>query len=122
MLTTTLNEWYRAALGRFERIYPQSCPESAQMLNLIDMAGGDGLSPNSGLLGTPRYYDALLFQFIQRFGANEAFEIKLKSDLVLRKASTRCPSKLGGLNFQMLSRVLGISVKGLLFVAKLAEE
>ncbi|KAM7537745.1 hypothetical protein Aperf_G00000061556 [Anoplocephala perfoliata] len=122
MLTTTLNEWHRASLGRFERIYPQFCPESAQMLNLIDMAGGDGLSSKSGLLGTPRYYDALLFQFIQRFGTNEASKNELESEMVYKKTSQKSPSKLGGLNFQILSRVLGISVKGLLFVTKLAEE
>ncbi|KAL5110081.1 Tubulin polyglutamylase TTLL4 [Taenia crassiceps] len=55
MLATTINEWYRAS-------------SSASMMSMIDSAGGDGPSMYSGQLGTPRYYDALLYQFVQRFG------------------------------------------------------
>ncbi|VDM21100.1 unnamed protein product [Hydatigera taeniaeformis] len=124
MLVTTINEWYRASLGRFERIYPQHGSQSASMMSMIDSAGGDGPSMYSGQLGTPRYYDALLYQFVQRFGTPlvEGAPTVFESEEGVKEASARSPSKQGGHNFRVLSKALGISIKGLLFVTKLAEQ
>lgn len=124
MLATTINEWYRASLGRFERIYPQHGLQSADMMRMIDSAGGDGPSMYSGQLGTPRYYDALLYQFVQRFGTplvEEASSV-FAPEVRVKETSPRSPSKQGGHNFRMLSKALGISIKGLLFVTRLAEQ
>ncbi|KAL5968369.1 hypothetical protein TSMEX_003898, partial [Taenia solium] len=124
MLANTINEWYRASLGRFERIYPQHSSQSASMMSMIDSAGGDGPSMYSGQLGTPRYYDALLYQFVQRFGTplvEEASSV-FAPGVGVKGTSPRSPSKQGGHNFRMLSKALGISIKGLLFVTKLAEQ
>ncbi|CDS42800.1 tubulin polyglutamylase ttll4 [Echinococcus multilocularis] len=123
MLANTINEWYRASLGRFERIYPQYGPQSANMMSMIDSAGGDGPSVCSGQPGTPRYYDALLYQFVQRFGTPPAEEASSVSTSVVgvKETPVRSPSRQGGHNFRMLSKALGISIKGLLFVTKLAE-
>ncbi|KAM3182421.1 hypothetical protein ACTXT7_012409 [Hymenolepis weldensis] len=112
MLTTTVNEWYRASLGRFERIYPQRSQEAAKMLNLIHMEC-DRLTQSHRSFG---YYDALIFQFIQRFGTNK------NSSVEKRNSSLNYPRQLGGQDVHILSSTLGISVKGLMFVAKLSEK
>lgn len=124
MLAITVNEWYRASLGRFERIYPHCGPESAHMMSMIDSAGSDGPCLGSGHYSTPRYYDALLFQFVQRFGipSVENSSVISAPNVEQREPSARCPSKLGDYNFRQLSKALGISIKGLLFVTKLAEQ
>ncbi|VDN97046.1 unnamed protein product [Rodentolepis nana] len=111
-LATTLNEWYRASLGRFERIYPQRSPEVAKMLNLIYMEC-DRLTQG---LGSHKYYDALIFQFLQRFSINE------KSTVEEKKSSSNYPKHIGGQDLHLLSNTLGISIKGLMFVAKLSKE
>ncbi|VUZ40412.1 unnamed protein product, partial [Hymenolepis diminuta] len=112
MLTTTVNEWYRASLGRFERIHPQRSPEAAKMLNLIHMEC-DRLTQSHGSFG---YYDTLISQFIQRFGMNE------NSSIEERNSSLNYPRQLGGQDVHILSGTLGISIKGLMFVAKLSEK
>nr|CDS34255.2 tubulin polyglutamylase ttll4 [Hymenolepis microstoma] len=112
VLTTTVNEWYRASLGRFERIYPQSSPEAAKILNLIYMEC-DRLTQGSGSF---RYYDALIFQFIQRYARNENYSVEEKD------SSSNSPKQLGGQDLHLLSSTLGISVKGLMFIAKLSKE
>ena len=124
MLAVTINEWYRASLGRFERIYPHFGPESTHMMNMIDSVGCDGPCVGSNHPSTPRYYDALLHQFIQRFGIPfEAENHAVSSSIAeLKEPSASRPSKLGDYNFRALSKTLGISVKGLLFVTKLAEQ
>lgn len=125
MLAATINEWYRASMGGFERIYPRLCPEAALMLTMIDSAGGDG--PSSAASNQPctqRYYDILLYQFLQRYGTNisPASPAAPLIDEGPRQPLYGSPSKVGGKNFYLLSRNLGISIKGLTFITKLTEK
>lgn len=71
MLGYIINEWYRASLGDFERIFPRGDAKGGQMMPFVDSSGGDGLSMCPGHVGSPRYYDVLIHQFLRKYSDKE---------------------------------------------------
>uniref|UniRef100_A0A5K3F897 Tubulin polyglutamylase TTLL5 n=1 Tax=Mesocestoides corti TaxID=53468 RepID=A0A5K3F897_MESCO len=124
MLANTLNEWYRASLGHFERIFPQHGPESSRLITFIDSMGCDGLNFGPGRLGSPRYYDVLLHQFLEKYGTSvqEDESGSTKLDAFFRQESPQTQCKTRDQTLSQLSKKLGVSVDGINFVAKLADE
>ncbi|VDL99509.1 unnamed protein product, partial [Schistocephalus solidus] len=67
VLANVINEWYRVALGNYERVFPRGDEKGVKMMPYVDSSGGDGLSVPSGHVGTPRYYDLLVHQFLRKY-------------------------------------------------------
>ncbi len=124
MLANIINEWYRASLTRFERIFPQPGPDSARLLTFIDSSGGDGLSVSNGHTGSPRYYDLLVHQFLRKYTTERVVDSSDSTtpEPIDTSSSNTYSEKLGGMSIRKLSDMLKISCDGISRISGLAHE
>ncbi|VDK78317.1 unnamed protein product [Dibothriocephalus latus] len=114
LLANTINEWYRASLGNYERVFPRGDEKGIKMMPYIDSSGGDGLSVPSGHIGTPRYNDVLVHQFLLKYE-----DVKERTDAspidIEQVASTDILEDQGMLT--RIAEVLNLKPEGITVVA-----